>query len=80
MVTPSGQVMVPDPDAASRCEKAGMSGVGPYAWNKGYWTFGESRWVWIPGKWLEPVNSANWVEGHWERGTYGWVWVPGHPV
>ena len=79
-VTPSGEVMLPDREDHVRREQAGLSGVVPYSWSKGYWTFEDGHWVWVPGQWLQPVNSANWVEGHWEHATDGWVWVPGHPA
>ena len=77
-VAPSGEVLVADPHADIRRELAGVSGSGPYGWSKGYWTFQNGRWIWVPGSWEEPSNSANWIDGHWERTTDRWIWIPGH--
>jgi hypothetical protein len=77
-VGPNGQVMVADPQDRVRRELADVSGSGPYGWIKGYWTYMNSRWIWVPGRWEVPSNAGNWIDGHWDRGVDGWIWIPGH--
>ena len=47
-VAPNGEVLVADRQSDVRRELAGVSGSGPYGWAKGYWTFQNGRWIWVP--------------------------------
>ncbi len=79
VVTPEGEVVVSSPPPAPRHEVAGMAPGGSYQWVAGYWTYHDTRWVWIPGHWQHPPRTdTHWIPGHWDYTERGWVWTPGH--
>lgn len=79
VVTPEGQVITEGPPPA-RVEMAGPPPADTYVWVPGYWTYQNSRWVWLPGRYeLAPHSGATWVPGHWDRNEHHqWYWTPGH--
>ena len=49
MVTPSGEVVVPDQPPRPQRELVGSPPGASYAWVDGYWTHPAESWVWVPG-------------------------------
>ncbi len=79
VVSPTGEVYVPEAPPAPRSEVAGAPPQTGDVWVPGYWTYSNSQWVWMPGHWQVPPQSGHtWVAGHWDRTSRGWVWTPGH--
>lgn len=79
VVTPKGEVVVPDQPPPKREETPGKPPSPAYVWVPGYYTYHGDRWVWIGGRWdAPPREGAVWVPGHWDRTTGGWLWTPGH--
>lgn len=79
VVSPTGQVYVPHAPPPPRHESAGAPMSADDIWTPGYWTYSNSRWVWIPGHWQTPPQSGTtWVAGHWDETSRGWYWTPGH--
>jgi hypothetical protein len=56
-----------------------------YAWQPGYWTRQDNRWVWVEGRWIALQPGFNWAPTHWEQAPDGsWrliqgSWVPVPP-
>ncbi len=79
VVTPSGEIVVPEPPPAPRPENPSPAPAAYDVWIPGYWTWSDRQWVWVPGNWQAPPREGTtWVAGHWEHETRGWVWTPGH--
>ncbi len=79
VVTPTGQVIVPNQPPPPRTEVMGTPPVDSYAWVPGYWTYENSHWLWVSGHWQAPPQPGEtWVPGYWHRTVGGWVWTPGH--
>ena len=79
VVTPTGQVIVPNEPPTPRYEEMGTAPAGSYTWVPGHWTYQNSRWIWVPGEWAAPPRvGETWVPGYWHRTVGGWVWTPGH--
>jgi len=50
-----------------------------YAWQPGYWTLQNDRWLWVDGGWIALQPGNTWVPTHWEQLADGnWELVPGH--
>jgi len=79
VVTPTGQVVVPQKPPRPKQETMGPRPGLAYVWAPGYWTYHDTRWVWVPGEWQPPPRAgATWVAGHWDKVPGGWVWTAGH--
>ncbi len=79
VVSPTGQVYVPEEPPAPKSEAMGAAPAEGEVWAPGYWSYNNSQWVWIPGHWQYPPQSGHtWVTGHWDHTARGWVWFPGH--
>jgi hypothetical protein len=79
VVTPAGQVVVPDQPPPNRAETPGKPPGPEYTWVSGYYTYRNGQWIWVSGHWDAPPRiGATWIEGHWHRTTGGWIWTPGH--
>jgi hypothetical protein len=70
----SSQVVVVQAPPALQQEVPQAQPSSDHVWIAGYWTWRNSRYEWIPGRWeLPPRSSAVWVAPRWERlsnGTY----------
>jgi len=50
-----------------------------HVWVPGYWTWGNSEWVWVYGRWEKPPERmATWVPGQWVQRGDMWAWRQGH--
>lgn len=50
-----------------------------WVWQQGYQRWDGSRYVWVPGTYVEPPRPhAVWVPGHWRHAPHGYIWVDGH--
>jgi hypothetical protein len=79
VVTPTGQVLVRETPPPPKHEEVGRAPSASYVWTPGYYTYGNSQWVWVPGEWKTPPRAGStWVAGHWDHVEGGWVWTPGH--
>jgi len=56
------------------------SAPGPsYIWVGGYWSWYQSNWYWVRGRWAaRPEPNAHWVPGHWQHLNRSYRWNPGH--
>ncbi len=49
-----------------------------YQWVGGYWSWGASGWVWLPGYWCAPVMGYSYMPGYWYwSSSYWWYWPGG---
>src|SRR2546421_7602052 len=79
VVTPTGEVVVPEPPPTGRTEIPGAPPSSSYVWVGGYWSYDQYHWVWLPGHWeTPPREGSTWVSGHWHHSVRGWTWTPGH--
>ena len=77
--TPTDEVLVTQAPPAVRVETQTVAPGSNYVWQRGYWRWTGTRYVWVGGTWIaRPSVRAVWVEGHWVRRPRGWVWVAGH--
>ncbi len=75
----SGGAVVAEPPPPVRSEVQTAPPGSNYTWVRGYWTYADGHYVWVPGRWeLRPRTTAMWVDGYWEHNVNGWVYVPGH--
>ncbi len=76
---PTGRVVVSEAPPPARPEIIAPAPTVSHVWLKGYWTFQDGQWVWIPGHWeVRPRTGAVWAPGQWDRTSTGWIWTPGH--
>ncbi len=49
-----------------------------YQWVGGYWFWGATGWVWLPGYWSAPVIGYAYQPGYWYwSSSYWWYWPGG---
>ncbi len=48
-----------------------------HQWVNGYWFWGTSGWVWLPGYWATPVVGYGYQPGYWYWSTNYWWYYPG---
>ena len=78
---PPGTVVVTQQPPPPRTEAIAPPPSETQAWVSGYWSFSDSRWVWMPGHWeVRPRAGAVWVPGHWDQSPdgKGWIWTSGY--
>src|SRR5262245_58879663 len=77
---PEVEVYVNDAPPSPREEVIVGVAPGPgYVWVGGYWSWHNSNWYWVGGRWVaRPRPSAVWFPGHWEPRGRGHAWVGGH--
>lgn len=79
VVTPTGEVFVRENPPPARSEAMGGAPDMNEVWVPGYYTYSNSHWVWMPGRWeFPPQSGETWVAGHWDHNARGWVFTPGH--
>ncbi len=79
VVAPTGAVVVASEPPAPRHEAIPVAPGESAVWIPGYWTYQNTRWVWVAGHYeARPHPGAAWVPGHWDHTHHGWVWSPGH--
>ena len=79
VVTPTGQVFVPEAPPPPREDVKGSPPSTASVWTPGYYTYSNGHWVWLPGRWeTPPPTGKTWVAGHWDKTERGWYWTPGH--
>ena len=74
-------VVVTEEPPAPKTEVIGIAPSEASVWVGGYWSYTDSRWVWVPGHWeMRPRVNAVWVPGHWDKNPdgKGWIWTPGY--
>jgi hypothetical protein len=50
-----------------------------FVWVDGFWAWGESVYVWTPGRWVQvPRPGTVWIPGAWRESHRGYYWTPGH--
>jgi hypothetical protein len=50
-----------------------------YIWQQGYWTWQDTQFVWVNGRWELPLRAGVvWVPTHWETRGDRWVLVSGY--
>ena len=60
-------------------EKRGPRPSHNHVWISGYHRYNDNAYVWVPGRWEQPVRPhAHWVRHHYVRRDGGWVFVEGH--
>ncbi len=79
VVSPTGEVYVPDTPPQPKRQLAGAPPNPGDVWAPGFWSYHDAQWVWMPGEWrYAPQSGRTWVSGHWDRSDRGWVWTSGH--
>jgi hypothetical protein len=74
----SGGVAVAEAPPPLRAEVRSAPPGSDYVWVRGFWTYADGHYVWVPGRYeLRPRAEATWVDGYWEHTTTGWVYVQG---
>lgn len=48
-----------------------------YQWVGGYWSWGNSNWLWAPGYWTPPMYGYSYVPGSWYWANNYWWYGPG---
>ncbi len=49
-----------------------------HVWVSGYWWWGASSWLWVPGYWCPPYAGFGYVPGYWYWSVgYWWYWPGG---
>jgi hypothetical protein len=59
-----------------RVEVFGVAPGPGVVWVNGYWNWGGSRYVWVPGRWQRPPRGrGRWEPGRWENhhGRYSYI-------
>ncbi len=54
VVTPSGDVVVPNPAPPARHEVIPAPPGNGYFWIPSSWIYENQRWIWLPGHWQAP--------------------------
>jgi hypothetical protein len=79
VVSPTGEIYVPEPPPSPEKEQDGLPPAQQDVWVAGYWTYDNARWAWMPGHWSVPPQTGKaYVAGHWDHTERGWVYTPGH--
>lgn len=72
------EVIVVQAPPAAIVETRGGQPSTEYTYQKGHWTWTDTRYVWTRGNWVRrPLGKSVWVEGHWEARPGGYVYIPG---
>lgn len=67
-MTPAQTVVVTQAPPAPQQEPVLEQPSPKHVWIPGYWTYRDTHYVWISGRWeLPPREGAVWVAPRWER-------------
>lgn len=75
---PAPAVTVYTAPPAPLVEYRGLPPAFGYVWIDGYWNWGGVRYVWIPGRWVNPPQGQVWVPRVWQRDGERWHSLGGH--
>ena len=75
---PAPAVTVYSAPPAPLVEYRGLPPAFGYVWIDGYWNWGGVRYVWIPGRWVNPPQGQVWVPRVWQRDGERWHSLGGH--
>lgn len=63
---------------APRVEVIGVAPGPEFVWIRGYYSWYDRSYLWVPGRWARPpYPRAVWMPGRWSHGSRGWYFTEG---
>jgi hypothetical protein len=80
-VVPAGAstVVVTQTPPALQTENPGTQPSSAHVWVPGYWTWQNSQYQWVTGRWaIPPEGNTAWIPPHWEPEGNGYRFYEGY--
>jgi len=80
-VAPAGAstVVVTQAPPAPQTENPGTQPSSAHVWVPGYWTWQNSQYQWVAGRWaIPPEGNTAWIPPHWEPEGNGYRFYEGY--